>query len=397
MATLPFRARLRDQSGQILVLTSVSMVALLGVAALALDASFMTAKRNRMHSAADAAAKSAAIELVRNSAVTQAALEAFADQQVAAHGLTPTRQSGTTSVIINRPPTTGAFAGNASYVEAIVSEPTSMFFGRILGWASMTPGAISVAGAGNPSNCLIINEDMGIGNMTVTLNGCGAGIGGNLAGNNPNSTITGSPTPPVGVSGTCTGTCTSMGALATGAPAPTDPLAGLAAPTAPDPVTCVPGSGTTLNAGCYTSIPASVTTLNPGIYYVTGTVNIDNLTGSGVMIYLTGAGQLDGENNSSLNLTAPTSGPYTGIAIFQDKLNTSEFKLKNQFTLNVSGAIYMPGVDVDFKNTVSFTNTNCTLFIAKSLKIKNGNGALSNSGCAATFGGAIFLNASIAQ
>jgi hypothetical protein len=115
------------------------------------------------------------------------------------------------------------------------------------------------------------------------------------------------------------------------------------------------------------------------------------------MIYLTGAGQLKSDKKATLNLTAPTSGPYTGIAIFQDPADTNDFDFKNQFTLNVSGAIYMPSVDVDFKNSLTFTTTNCTLFIAKSLTIKNGNGALSNNGCAAAYGGALFLTASIAQ
>lgn len=398
MVTQSIRVQRDDrESGQILILAAVSMTALLGISALTLDASFMFAKRNRLHAAADAAAKSAAMEVVRNPSVAQSSLEAFADQQVTANGFQPTRASGTTTVVINRPPSSGPFAGNTYFVEAIVSEPTSMFFGRILGWASMTPSATAVAGAGSPSYCLIVNEDVVIGNTTMTLNGCGAAVGGDLTGDNPNSTITGTPTPPVGVTGTCTGTCTAMGSLTTNAPMPIDPLAGLVAPTAPDPATCVVGTGPILSAGCYTSIAATVTTLNPGIYYVTGKVNIASLTGSGVMIYLTGAGQLDATNNSSLNLTSPTSGPYTGIAIFQDKLDTNNFEIKNGFTLNVSGAIYMPGVDVDFKNSLTFTNTNCTMFIAKSLNIKNGLGSLSNSGCAAAYGGAAYLNASIAQ
>ena len=103
------------ESGQILVLTAVTMIALLGIAALTLDASFMYDKRNRLHAAADAAAKSAAIEVLRNPAVALTSLEAFADQQVAAHGFTPTRASGTTSVVVNHGPSSGPFAGNVGF------------------------------------------------------------------------------------------------------------------------------------------------------------------------------------------------------------------------------------------------------------------------------------------
>ena len=47
----------RCESGQILVLTTVSMIAVMGIMALSLDASFMFEKRNRLHAAADAAAR----------------------------------------------------------------------------------------------------------------------------------------------------------------------------------------------------------------------------------------------------------------------------------------------------------------------------------------------------
>ena len=396
MATHSFRVRKSSQdSGQILVLAAVSMIALLGIAALTLDTSFMYAKRNHLHAAADAAAKSAAIEIIRNSAISQASLEKFADQQVGAHGFVSSRLGGTTSVVINRGPSSGPFAGNVNYVEAILSEATSTFFGKILGFVSMTPLASAVAGAGNPGNCMIILDDLSIGNTTITMNGCGVAVGDDLSGTNPNSTINGTPTPPVGVTGTCTGTCGAMGTLTTGAPAPIDPLAGLATPT--NPGGCSAGVAATLNPGCYTSIGASVTTLNPGIYYVTGIIDIGNLSGTGVMIYLTGSGQLTASNNQEIHLSAPTSGPYTGIAIFQDPANSNNFDVKNGFTLDVNGAIYMPGVDVDFKNALTITTGACNLFIAKSLTIKNGNGSISNTGCAGAFGGAAFLTASIAQ
>ena len=71
--------------------------------------------------------------------------------------------------------------------------------------------------------------------------------------------------------------------------------------------------------------------------------------------------------------------------------------MKNAFTLDVTGAIYMPGADVDIKNHLNFTETACTLFIAHSMYVKNGNGSVSNAGCASTFGGAAFLSVSIAE
>ena len=397
MASRQFRARpSHGESGQILVLTTVSMIALMGIMALTLDASFMFEKRNRLHAVADAAAKSAAIEVIRNPSVSQASLEAFADQQALAHGFVSTRQSGTTSVVINRPPTSGTFAGNVSYVEAVVSEVTSTFFAKIVGWTNMTPLATAVAGAGNPSSCMIIEDDLTIGNTNLSMSGCAVAVGGDLAGTNPNATISGTPPPDVGVTGTCTGTCTGMGNLTTGVPLPDDPLAGLLPPPLPAG-SCGPASSATISEGCYTTIANTVTTLNPGTYYIKGTVDIGNLSGTGVLLYLAAGSSLTASNNKAIHLTAQTSGAYTGIAIFQDPANTSNWDAGNNFLIDIRGAIYMPGTDVDFPNALTFANTGCTLFIAQSLKIRNGNGLLSNSNCAATFGSAAFLSASIAR
>lgn len=394
------RGQQTGESGSILILTALSMVVLLGIAALSLDVSFMYDKRNRLHAAADAGAKSAAFELQRNFSISLTDLRTFANQQVSAHGFNP---AGTTSVVVNHPPASGAFIGNLGYVEVIVSEPTSTFFGKILGWASMTPGARAVAGTSNNLACIITLKASGtspysleIGNTTMTLNGCGVADGGDLNGANPNSRINGTPMPSVGIVGSCYNNCGNMGSLTTGAPTPTDPLAGL--PAYPNPGGCIAGVAPTLSPGCYTTIATSVTKLNPGVYYVTGKLDVaTNLTGTDVMIYLTGGGYISIGNNNALHLSAPRSGTYTGIAIFQDPSDSHAFDVHNNSDLDVNGAIYMPGVDVDINNSLSFINTNCTLFIAHSLNIRNGNGSMSNAGCASTFGGAAFLSVSIAE
>jgi hypothetical protein len=351
------------QRGSILILVALTMTMLLGVAALSIDASYMYDKRNRLYAAADAAAKAGAIEVLRNSGVTPASLKTFADHQVALHGFT-TGVCGTTSatsVCVNHPPASGPFAGDAGYVEAIVSERTSTFFGGVVGFANLTPGARAVAGTSAPSNCLILigaatgsPTALEIGNTSLAMTGCGVAVGGpagtaDLSGANPNAAITGTPPPPVSVTGTCTGTCSGMGTLTAGAPSPVDPLAGL--------------------------------------------------TGNNVMLYLTGAGQLTSLNNNELHLTAAASGTYAGIAIFQDPSDGANFVLGNNFDMDITGVIYMPGVDVDINNSILFVNTTCKLFVARTLNIRNGNGSFTNAGCAGLYagGGAAFLSVSLAE
>jgi len=391
-----------DDSGQILLLTVLSLTALLGVGALVLDASFMYGKRNRLSAAADAAAKSAGIEMFRNAGVTQASLEAFADQQVSAHGFTPQRSGGTTAVVVNRGPSMGAFAGNANYVEVIVSEATSTFFASVLGLTSMTPGARAVAGLTSSGACLIVlgtgTTALSIGNTTIDMPGCTVEDGGNLETTNINADINASS---ISVGGTCTGTgCPNMGNMQTGVlTPPTDPLAGLPSPANPGSCSAVtPTVGSTLSPGCYSNITFPLKgsyALDPGIYYMTGPMLLDAtgviLSGTGVMFYFSGsaatgpcvvgvtAGCISVGNNAELHLSAPTSGTYTGILMFQDPLNHLNVDFYgNNPEYDLQGALYLPGADVYFRNGLGYTTT-CMLLVARTFFINNGNGSFSNS------------------
>src|SRR5579862_1022320 len=99
-----------SERGSIVVLTALALVILLGISALALDASYLYENRDRMGAAADAAARAAALELVNASGCSGncTTLTNFG-QDAAIH----TDSSLTTSnVAINHPPTAGPFVGN---------------------------------------------------------------------------------------------------------------------------------------------------------------------------------------------------------------------------------------------------------------------------------------------
>jgi Flp pilus assembly protein TadG len=409
------RARAGER-GQILVFTAVSLLALMGIAALSIDAAYLYDKRNRLYAAADAAAKSAAFAKKRDA---NSNLQTFANHEVAIMGIT-----GAT-VDVHSGPWTGPYTGNLNFVEVIVSQPnTATFFGKLLGWMSANPGARAVAGGVSPVDCIIINEDLALGRFTFTLNGCGLSVGRNLRGNNPTAEVIGSPTPSVNVGGTCSGYCSGMGALQVGAPPPTDPFAyaiatgQLSPPTMPTSA-CGIGSVSPLPGGCYSGIAPSVTTLQTGgNFYITGTVNIDSLTGDDVFVYLTKACAICGGaggrfnvvgQNKTLHLTAHTTGPYTGMAVWQDAADTEPFSCiscppsgnpypPNHFTIEWGGAIYMPGVDQEFRNHMTFTPlSGCGLFVARNLAVENGNGGFDNTNCGNLFGGAVFLSTAVVE
>lgn len=384
----PRHRALASESGSIIILTALSMVVLLGILAFAVDASFLYTERNRMAAAADDAAKSAAVENIRRPSASVADLTAFANRQVLAHGFDP---GVTTSVTVNRPPVSPSpFAGDSHFVEARVSRPTPTFFARVVNaaWGSVTPMARAVAGAATPLNCFITNHNLTFGNDTYTLNGCGVGVGGDLS---VGGAITGSPAPPVSVSGTCSG-CPPQ--ARTGQPPPIDPLAGLAPPTVAGG--CIPAVANPLPPGCYTTIGPGITTLQSGTFKVTGKITTDNLTGNGVLLYLTSTAEFDGGNNGSLNLTAGNTAPYAGIAIYGDA--GAKFGAKNHFTMNINGAVYMPGTAADFKNHMNIVDTGCSLFVFDSFTENNGNGGiLETTSCASSFSNANYLSVALAE
>jgi Flp pilus assembly protein TadG len=402
-------ARAGDDGGQILILAAVSMTVLFGIAALSIDASYMYDKRNRLYAAADAAAKSAAIEVQRNASVTLSNLQDFADQQVAAHGFSP---GSPTSVVVHWPPTSGPFTGSTTHVEVIVSEPTSTFFGVVLGWTSMTPGARAVAGASPGLNCIItLSSDatsLDIGNSTLTMPGCSVADNGGLNTANPNTTIDARS---IGLTGTCAGQACPQANQQTGVPPTLDPFANLAMPAVGSPCPDVSISGGPLASGCYHNITVAnnqAISLS-GTYVITGRFRMGNsgtLNGSGVLIYFAGssvagpcsgavtAGCFDAGNGTTFNLTAQTSGAYRGILFIADPANHLNFAFDNQVDWNVSGALYMPGTAVSFRNTVDVTN-DCALFVSASLFIRNGCGTFSNA-CTA-FGGSPILTVSIGE
>jgi hypothetical protein len=158
-----------------------------------------------------------------------------------------------------------------------------------------------------------------------------------------------------GVPGTFTnGSATFSGVIHNGMPAMADPLASLLVPSPPSPtysaVNYSGGAPLTLNPGTYVGgiqIKGSgPVTLLPGIYYMQGggfsITGTSTVTGTGVMIYNAPSRSSDAINISSgtLNLTAPSSGTYQGIAFFQDRTSTVTVTVTSTGTANVTGIVY---------------------------------------------------------
>jgi hypothetical protein len=163
------------------------------------------------------------------------------------------------------------------------------------------------------------------------------------------------------------GSPTLSPAPTTGVAAAPDPLANLPAPSTAGLTNYGEvsySSGThTLHPGIYTSITASGSarlTLTAGVYILEGgglTVSGSGVvSGTGVMLYNTSSsyptsggtyGSITISNSGILNLTAPTTGPYAGVVIFQDRSNTKTLTLSGSaFVEGTGNIVYAPNAQV---------------------------------------------------
>ena len=187
-------------------------------------------------------------------------------------------------------------------------------------------------------------------------------------------------------------------AATTGALMVSDPLVGLTAPTysgTPISESLSGNSKATINPGVYSQITVSGNaslTLNPGIYViagggftlsgnasvVTGTV-VSPVTGTGVMIYNTKSstgtyGSVTLSGNGAISLTAPTTGTYAGILIFQDRNNAKALTFSGNAMQGMAGTIYAPAAQLAESGNAQIGSTSNPVSIIVDTLTLSGNG-----------------------
>jgi hypothetical protein len=182
------------------------------------------------------------------------------------------------------------------------------------------------------------------------------------------------------------------------APVP-DPYSNVAVPTSP--TGCVSGNIGSNNANTtvtptmihstgvpfirYCSLSTSGhVTFQPGLYIVDGAMssNGQSITGAGVTFVIGGNVNLAG--NIILNLSAPTSGPFSGLVFFGDRDATIETaKITGTTGSVVQGAVYFPTGDLEYTGS-SAVNTGCTQVIANTISFAGSSDVRSSCASAGT-------------
>ena len=167
-------------------------------------------------------------------------------------------------------------------------------------------------------------------------------------------------------------TLTTCAAPITQAPPAADPYATVTAPSTGG--ACLKGNERSLTPGRYCgglSLGGNVT-LAPGTYVVSGgTFRINagaNVTGSGVTIYLTGGARTSFNGNATINMSAPTSGPYAGVLLFGDRadIGGSRNSINGTAQSHLTGSLYFPSQALEFLGNFSGVQ-NCMQIVANTV------------------------------
>lgn len=90
----------------------------------------------------------------------------------------------------------------------------------------------------------------------------------------------------------------------------------------------------------------------------------------------------------TINIQAPTSGPWSGVAIYQDPSLTSGVDISaagNSPTWDITGLVYLPNADVTFSGAVnkSSNGASCFVMVVNNLTINGTGSILETGGCGA--------------
>jgi hypothetical protein len=390
--------RMRDESGQVAIMAALSLVCILGFVGLATDVGVLLHAKRNLQIAADAAALAGANEIAIDATQIIAAAKAASAQNGYTDGV------NSVTVTPTNGPADGPHAGDANYVEAIVTQTQPTFFMRLFNFSSMPVSARAVAfhGANNGSGCLhalngtdpdTINLQ---GHFTVDAPGCQvldnskANCALDFTGNAGNLTA-GS----VSVAGTACGHTSDSNPAPVRGPQVSDPLANTYKPlTAAQKGTCgaapsgSPNSTVTWGSPsggvtCYSGTISIGNTVNmyPGTYVFTGSLGMQGhgiLNGpvpapsiptatNGVTIYLAGPSGnmgMNGAGNGNINLTGG-SVLYPNVVIYQEPTDTNTVNMEGTPVTALTGIIYLPSAMLELGGNSTTQSLTTDLIVNK--------------------------------
>jgi hypothetical protein len=365
------------ERGQVIPLVALALTVLMGAAALAVDVGYWRYQQRVEQSAADSAAIAGAGELAWP---TSADVVAAAKKDASSNGYTDDGGANV-HVTVNNPPASGAYQGNTTAVEVIISKKQPLWFGGVFGntaqWVSVravstlnTSGSYCIYALGGNINLF------GGGQGGITAPSCGLVT-------NKDLDITGMATVDASLVG-YVGLPPSGGTYTLAQPTKSLPVT--------DPCPTIPGCAyltdltlhhpELLHTGCrtfpgpdplppgeYCAQLTGTLHLAPGLFVLDQGIASSNVSGTGVTIYNGGSAGYTLNGNLNIVVSAPTTGPTAGMVWYQPATNTGAIvKNGSSGTVDFAGGFYAPSSNMTFNGHLP----TISLLVVNSLTMNGG-------------------------
>ncbi|HEY7300892.1 MAG TPA: pilus assembly protein TadG-related protein [Xanthobacteraceae bacterium] len=413
--------RLRaDRRGTVAIMAGLLMVPLVGSMAVGFEVSYWYMTKRAMQNAADAAVIAAATNGTSNYATEAKAV-------AAQYGFT----DGSNNVTVTASNSASCPGGGSTCYSVTITDTVPLYLSQVVGFKgdttlnsaaakSLTSTAVATQGTVSVSLCLLALASsgtnpgiLGNGSPHADLTGCNvmSNTGATCHGHNLNAT-----------DGLAHGTDNNCGITEySNVPTVSDPYSGLASNIPTNTCASYPQEPTSKKAP---ALPASNqlsgsyswsdNVMMCGDVQLTGNVTI-NASGSGAVLVIEN-GQLDSNGytfqtaagsgltvvfsgtagsythaptgGGTFDIAAPTSGTWSGVAMYQDPSLTSGVDVTyagNSPTWDMTGLVYMPHASVTFKGAVnkSSNGQSCFVLVVDNITIDGTGDILSRGSCGA--------------
>ena len=363
----------RREAGNVPIMTALMMPFIVGSVGFGVETANWFHQDLKLQQVADKAVYTAALEK-RAGSTTQKILQAVT-ATATDNGYVP----GT--LVVRYPPTSGAYNGNTTAIEVALTKQVPRSFTAMFITTPLSENARAVAIMQTAANACVLALST-TASKAVNVSGSGnVALSGCTVMSNSTAADAVSVQGSAKMSADCIisvgnvslragATSTTCAKPITNAPPVADPYGSVAVPTSS--TNWPNASGSTLQPGNYINGMnlSGTKTLNPGVYIVSGgnfSINANaNISGSGVTIYIAPGVSVSMNGNATVNLSAPTSGTYSGMLFFGDRSGTGGVTFNGTAASRLTGAIYFANQDVKYLGNFS-GNGGCTQVVAKTV------------------------------
>ena len=397
----------RDNRGATSVIFAISVPSILGAVVLITEVGYWRVKKADLQATADMAAIAGAYEFMKHEDKPKSRRAAFAD------ATDNTFEIDRGSLTTNIPPISGAYTGKEA-VQVTIEQSIPTFISDIFLTEPIKTKVTAVAKLGGESveACVLSLAGSGTGisiggSVTVTSDGCGL---------HANSTA--SPAFNVWGAAEITAACaSSSGVTQISGSKPkiwsecpdtlsnqrevVDPYADIHLPPDIDDAPCQSPTITGNGPNAETTFPVpdgspvkicddeidirSEIELEPGVYVFDGTeLDFGNggfIAGDDVTLIFMNDAELSNINGGNgLDIAAPSTGDYAGIAIYgdRDSMSSAAWRFAGNSDISILGAIYVPTIDLEYTGGSGTNATECTQIVANRVSFIGNSGFKNN-------------------